>query len=68
MSSPKNTVAMIRAQFFPALLAYAIHSHRPIPIRPKMMATATAATSAECSLVAVSEGSRYVSRSRGCRR
>lgn len=57
MSSPKNTVAVIRAQFFPALLARAIQTHSPMPISPKATASTTAAVSAECSLVAESVGS-----------
>ncbi len=56
VSRAKNTVAVIRAQFFPALFARAIHSHSPIPISPRMMATTTAAVSAECSLAAESAG------------
>src|SRR3984957_20395883 len=56
VSSPKNTVAVIRAQFFPAWLARAIQIHRPIPISPRMMASTTAAVSAECSLDAESAG------------
>ena len=35
VSRPKNTVAVIRAQFFPALLAKAIHSHSPIADQPE---------------------------------
>jgi hypothetical protein len=60
---PKKIVAMIRAQFLPARLAKAIHSHRPTPMSPtKTIDAMETFTTLSMSMVAASDRSRTRSR------